>query len=157
MVTYQLLFGALGLLCGIGVAAGVFALVASLGMVPRMAGKTSVAAYVPALENGLIAGGIFGCVLAVFPDLPFPVGTWFLGVYGLASGVFSGCLSVALAEVLNVFPVLFRRMGIKTGLEILSLHLERLQADWFIFSVLPDKRSAKVHQVTRAFDLSEKV
>ena len=117
MVAYQLLFGALGLLCGIGVAAGVFALVASLGMVPRMAGKTSVAAYVPALENGLIAGGIFGCVLAVFPELPFPVGTWFLGVYGLASGVFSGCLSVALAEVLNVFPVLFRRMGIKTGLE----------------------------------------
>ena len=39
MVTYQLLLGALGLLCGIGVAAGVFALVASLGMVPRMAGK----------------------------------------------------------------------------------------------------------------------
>ena len=70
MVAYQLLFGALGLLCGIGVAAGVFALVASLGMVPRMAGKTSVAAYVPALENGLIAGGIFGCVLAVFPELP---------------------------------------------------------------------------------------
>ena len=32
MVTYQLLLGALGLLCGIGVAAGVFALVASLGM-----------------------------------------------------------------------------------------------------------------------------
>ena len=64
MVTYQLLLGALGLLCGIGVAAGVFALVASLGMVPRMAGKTSVAAYVPALENGLIAGGIFGC----FPE-----------------------------------------------------------------------------------------
>ena len=117
MVTYQLLLGALGLLCGIGVAAGVFALVASLGMVPRMAGKTSVAAYVPALENALIAGGIFGCVLAVFPELPFPVGTWFLGVYGLASGVFSGCLSVALAEVLNVFPVLFRRMGIKTGLD----------------------------------------
>ena len=72
MVAYQLLFGALGLLCGIGVAAGVFALVASLGMGPRMAGKTSVAAYVPALENALIAGGIFGCVLAVFPKLPFP-------------------------------------------------------------------------------------
>lgn len=39
MVAYQLLLGALGLLCGIGVAAGVFALVASLGMVPRMAEK----------------------------------------------------------------------------------------------------------------------
>ena len=98
MVTYQLLFGALGLLCGIGVAAGVFALVASLGMVPRMAGKTSVAAYVPALENGLIAGGIFGCVLAVFPELPFPVGTWFLG-----------CMDWPLAYFQAVCPLHWRK------------------------------------------------
>lgn len=67
MVTYQLLLGALGLLCGIGVAAGVFALVASLGMVPRMAGKTSVAAYVPALENGLIAGANLWLCAGCFP------------------------------------------------------------------------------------------
>ncbi len=115
MVTYQLLFGALGLLCGIGVAAGVFALVASLGMVPRMAGKTSVAAYVPALENGLIAGGIFGCVLAVFPDLPFPVGTWFLGVYGLASG--KPCKTGKKAHVTIkqwIFWVLYRTRGGKS-------------------------------------------
>ena len=38
---YQIVLGILGLLFGIGVAAGVFALVASLGMVPRIAGKTS--------------------------------------------------------------------------------------------------------------------
>ena len=71
---YQIVLGILGLLFGIGVAAGVFALVASLGMVPRIAGKTSVAAYVPALENALIFGGIFGCILAIFPQLPFQVG-----------------------------------------------------------------------------------
>ena len=69
MVTYQLLLGALGLLCGIGVAAGVFALVASLGMVPRMAGKTSVAAYVPALENGLIVISAGSNVLRFVPPL----------------------------------------------------------------------------------------
>ena len=34
---YQIVLGILGLLFGIGVAAGVFALVASLGMVPRIA------------------------------------------------------------------------------------------------------------------------
>lgn len=119
MLGYQIILGILGLLFGIGVAAGVFALVASLGMVPRMAGKTSVAAYVPALENALIFGGIFGCILAMFPQLPFQVGTWFLVFYGLASGVFLGCLSVALAEVLNVFPVLFRRANLKNGLGFL--------------------------------------
>ena len=112
---YQIVLGILGLLFGIGVAAGVFALVASLGMVPRIAGKTSVAAYVPALENALIFGGI----LAIFPQLPFQVGIWFLVVYGLASGVFLGCLAVALAEVLNVFPVLFRRANLKNGLGFL--------------------------------------
>ena len=119
MLGYQIILGILGLLFGIGVAAGVFALVASLGMVPRMAGKTSVAAYVPALENALIFGGIFGCILAIFPQLPFQVGTWFLVLYGLACGVFLGCLSVALAEVLNVFPVLFRRANLKNGLGFL--------------------------------------
>ena len=119
MFGYQIVLGILGLLFGIGVAAGVFALVASLGMVPRMAGKTSVAAYVPALENGLIFGGIFGSILAIFPNLPFRVGSWFLVAYGLSSGVFLGCLSVALAEVLNVFPVLFRRAGLKKGLGFL--------------------------------------
>ena len=116
---YQIVLGILGLLFGIGVAAGVFALVASLGMVPRIAGKTSVAAYVPALENALIFGGILGCILAIFPQLPFQVGLWFLVVYGLASGVFLGCLAVALAEVLNVFPVLFRRANLKNGLGFL--------------------------------------
>ena len=119
MLGCQIILGILGLLFGIGVAAGVFALVASLGMVPRIAGKTSVAAYVPVLENALIFGGISGCILAIFPQLPFQVGAWFLVVYGLASGVFSGCLSVALAEVLNVFPVLFRRANLKTGLGFL--------------------------------------
>lgn len=119
MLGYQILLGILGIVFGISVAAGVFALAASLGIVPRMAGKTSVAAYVPVLENSLIFGGIFGCVLAIFPQIPFQVGAWFLVVYGLASGVFLGCLSVALAEVLNVFPVLFRRVNLKNGLEIL--------------------------------------
>lgn len=121
MAGCQIILGMLGLLCGIGVAAGVFALVASLGMVPRMAGKTSVAAYVPMLENALIAGGICGCVIAMFPEIPLRTGGWFLVLYGLAAGIFTGCLSAALAEVLNVFPVLFRRMGLKNGLSILIM------------------------------------
>ena len=116
MLGYQIILGILGLLFGIGVAAGVFALVASLGMVPRIAGQTSVAAYVPALENALIFGGIFGCILAIFPQLPFQVGLWFLVVYGVASGVFFCCLPVALAHVLDVFSVLFRRANLTHGL-----------------------------------------
>ena len=58
MVTYQLLLGALGLLCGIGVAAGVFALVASLGMVPRMAGKTMLSVRCPGGSAQRISGAV---------------------------------------------------------------------------------------------------
>ena len=116
---YDILLILLGLLCVIAVAAGSFALIASLGLIPRLAGKTSVAAFCIPLENAVIFGGIFGIILAIFPEIPFPLGKWFAIVYGISAGTFVGCLSVALAEVLNVFPILFRRMNLKTGLRLL--------------------------------------
>lgn len=109
----------LGLLCGIAIAAGVFALITGLGLIPRLAGKTSVASFSIALENAVILGGIFGTVIALFEEIPLPLGGWFAVLYGGASGIFTGCLSVALAEVLNVFPILFRRTKLKTGLYLL--------------------------------------
>lgn len=114
----NLILAFLGLIFGIAVAAGVFALIAGLGLVPRLAGKTSSAAYIVPLENALIAGGIFGTVISVFPEIPLALGTWFTAVYGVFAGIFSGCLSAALAEVLNVFPIMFRRAGLKEGLSL---------------------------------------
>jgi stage V sporulation protein AB len=32
-----------------------------------------------------------------------------------------GCIAVALAEILNTFPILFRRMSIKRGLSFMML------------------------------------
>lgn len=110
-----------GLICGFSVAAGVFALIASLGLLPRFAGKTSSAAYCIQLENAVIAGGICGTVLSIFPGIPLRLGIWFSVLSGVAAGMFTGCLSVALAEVLNVFPILFRRAKLKEGLGILIL------------------------------------
>lgn len=104
---------------GTAVAAGAFALIVSLGIVPRMAGKTSLAAYSIQLENALICGGIFGMILALLEEFPFHLGKGFAMLYGVSSGIFAGCLAVALAEVLNVFPVMFRRMHLKKGLKIL--------------------------------------
>ena len=36
-----------------------------------------------------------------------------LTLFGVSAGIFTGCLSVALAEILDTFPVFFRRAGIK--------------------------------------------
>ena len=127
-----------GLAAGFAAAAGVFALIAGLGIVPRMAGKTSSAAYVPALENALIAGGIFGSVISVFPQIPLHFGMWFAIVFGVFAGTFTGCLSVALAEVLNVFPIMFRRINLKEGLSlgILFFALGKLVGGLYYFTVM---------------------
>ena len=35
---------------------------------------------------------------------------------GISAGIFVGSIAVALAEILNTFPITFRRMGLKVGL-----------------------------------------
>jgi stage V sporulation protein AB len=127
-----------GLISGFAVSAGVFALIASLGLIPRFAGKTSSAAYAVALENAVIAGGIIGTVISMFPQIPLRLGTWFTILAGTAAGMFIGCLSAALAEVLNVFPILFRRSKLKTGLEMFltAFALGKLAGGLYYFIVL---------------------
>lgn len=134
----NIILALMGLLAGIAVAAGVFALITGLGLVPRLAGKTSVASFCIALENAIMLGGIFGTVIALFEEIPLPLGNWFAVLYGGAAGMFIGCLSVALAEVLNVFPILFRRIKLKTGLYILifAFALGKAAGCFYYFAVL---------------------
>ena len=42
----------------------------------------------------------------------FSAGSGLLGIFGLFSGIFVGCWAMALAEILNVFPVFMRRARI---------------------------------------------
>ena len=74
----ECILAAIGLLCGAATAAGSFALITSLGIVPRMAGKSSTAVHVIAYENALILGGILGNVLAAVSythlwDMPWTI------------------------------------------------------------------------------------
>lgn len=60
-----------------------------------------------------------------------PIGLWvviatiighiIIALYGLCAGVFVGCISVALAEILNTFPILFKRLCVKRGLQWVML------------------------------------
>lgn len=134
------MFVIVGLLCGIAIAAGVFALIASLGLLPRLAGKTSVASYFIPLENAVIYGGIFGTVISIFEQIPLQLGCWFTVVYGVCAGIFIGCLATALAEVLNVFPILFRRVKLKYGLRLLVLSFalgKAIGAFYFFWALYP--------------------
>ena len=45
----------------------------------------------------------------------------FLGAYGLFAGVFTGCWAMALAEILNVFPIFMRRARLVRYLTVFVL------------------------------------
>lgn len=109
--------GFIGLAAGGAVAAGTFAFIIVIGIVPRMIAKSNLAKETLLFENMIVSGGILGCIVSVFTGWRIPIGRWLLGVYGLCAGIFVGCIAVALAEILNTFPILFRRFKIKEGLE----------------------------------------
>ena len=100
---------------GVAVAAGVFAFITLLGVVNRLASKTSTAKHIILYENMVILGGILGNTWIVYQwDIPF--GVIGLLLFGLFSGMFIGCQAMALAEVLDVMPVFSKRIKIKYGM-----------------------------------------
>lgn len=107
----------MGLAAGLAVSAGTFALIISLKIIPRMIGKGHGADHILLFENVTIIGGICGSIATVYPNLPLPFGRPFLILYGLVSGIQVGCLVMALAEIMSVFPIMFRRFGLKRGLQ----------------------------------------
>lgn len=118
MVAIFLIF--LGLAAGGLVAAGTFAFIAAIGIVPRMAKRTGTQRFIRFYEDAIVLGGIWG-TSAMFIDYQMPAKPLFLGVYGVCAGVFVGVLAMALTEVLNVIPILLRRTGLTKGLPWLIL------------------------------------
>lgn len=124
-----LIGGSYGLLA----AAGVFTVLVAVGLVPRFAGKTHTAKHVLLYEEMVIFGTLTGCILSVFPEYcqfgawwqqRFPsadvwlagMGNLFQGIFGLFSGMFIGCLALAIAEMLDSIPILSRRISFRHGL-----------------------------------------
>lgn len=119
----HLFLGFIGLAAGGAVAAGTFAFIIVIGVVPRMIAKCGLAKHTVLFENMIVLGGIIGNLVSVFTGIPIPVGHWILVLFGFCAGIFVGCIAVALAEILNTFPILFRRFQIKEGLPWVMLFM----------------------------------
>lgn len=116
----EVLMGITGLAAGTMVAAGVFALITSIGVIPRMADKSHTASHIKSYETAVILGGIWGNLMNIF-DIPFPL-TWVaLLIFGLFSGVFVGSLATALAESVNSTAVFSRRIKLHRGMGVIIL------------------------------------
>ncbi len=105
---------------GVLVSAGVFAFIAAIGIVPRMANRTKTQRFIPLYEDVITLGGLFGTT-AMFIDYRLPPVPFLASAFALLTGVFVGVLAVALAEVLNVMPVMLRRSRLTQGLPWLLL------------------------------------
>ena len=116
----QILLGIIGLSSGFIVAGGVMALSIGLGIFTRYAGITQTGKRVRLYEDAVLLGGIAGDIMTVY-KVSVPLGSIGLAVMGVCFGIFVGSWILALAEIVNIFPVFFRRMGVTKGTSLVIL------------------------------------
>lgn len=131
----HVLLGVCGLTAGAAAAAGTVAFLIMLQILPRMIGKSHTSAHLLLYENMVALGIVAGNILSVFLEIRLPLGHVFLAIYGLCSGIFVGCIAIALAEVLRAFPIMFRRLKINEGLDFLmvGIALGKLAGSLYFF------------------------
>lgn len=119
-VTDFLFSGLIGLSLGFFVSSGAAALLIGLGIIPRYAGITRTAHRICWYENCCILGLLTGNFLYL-SDIRIPLGSAGLILYGIFSGIFLGSWIIALGEVIDVYAVTMRRLGIIKGIQLLIL------------------------------------
>ncbi len=130
----------LGLSFGLFVSGGVFTTLTAVGLVPRFAGKTHTADKAFLYEEMVVLGTLFGNLSSIFYEpicvflshlrersavlwensgLPWTewLGKGMLSFYGLFTGIFVGCLALAIAELLDTIPIFARRTNLTLGIK----------------------------------------
>lgn len=116
----QIFLGIVGLSGGLVIAGGVIALLVGLGVITRFVGLSHTAKHVRVFEDAIFFGAVFGTLMTVYqPTVPLEAAG--LAVLGLFSGIFVGGWILALAEIVNIFPILARRIGLTKGLSIVVI------------------------------------
>lgn len=111
----------IGLSAGGVIAAGVFAFLAIIGVFPRLIGKTGTKQHILLYDTVIVFGGVLGNLSDLYEVPILFGGNLFLGVFGLAVGIFVGCLVMSLAETLKTVPVINRRIHLAVGLQYVIL------------------------------------
>ncbi|BCE07283.1 MULTISPECIES: stage V sporulation protein AB [Bacillus] len=110
----------LGLAGGIAVGSGFVAFLTVLGIIPRLTQLTKTQGFIQAYEWAVILGAVFGGWESLNMSRFF-LSKWLLVPIGLLAGVFIGMLAAALTEVLNVLPILAKRIGMGDRILILLM------------------------------------
>ncbi|MBU9724028.1 stage V sporulation protein AB [Bacillus alkalicola] len=118
MIMSLFILSMIGLSGGLAVGSGLVAFLTVLGVVPRLANLTKTENLLSLYEMSIVGGAIIGIWFSL-GDPAFSFTNSLLVIIGLACGMFIGLLAAALTEVLNVFPILAKRIGLKGKVYIL--------------------------------------
>ena len=117
---------------GISVGAGYVAFLTVLNIIPRLTQLTKSVRNVHHYEAAVILGAVIGTIFSLW-DFTLNLSFLLLAGFGILSGIFNGMLAAALTEVLNVFPILAKRIGMQDRLVyiLIALVLGRILGSLF--------------------------
>ncbi len=105
---------------GLAVGAGFVAFLVVLGIIPRLTQLSKTMHLIQWYEWSVVLGAVAGTFGSLQDPVLYLPGAAAIPI-GLASGVFVGMLAAALTEVLNVFPILAKRVRIEDRIVILIM------------------------------------
>ncbi|WP_409251239.1 stage V sporulation protein AB [Bacillus sp. SCS-153A] len=100
-----------GLAGGLAVGSGFVAFLTVLGIIPRLTQLTKTMKMIHFYEWAIVLGATVGSIFSL-NEFSLGFSPYLLIPVGLMSGVFVGMLAAGLTEVLNVLPILTKRIGI---------------------------------------------
>ncbi|WP_100010747.1 stage V sporulation protein AB [Lentibacillus sediminis] len=123
----------IGLAAGLAVGGGFVAFLTLLGILPRLIQLTKTYHLLKMYTACVITGTLFGTFLS-FSGITWDQPTVLLILWGIFHGIFNGMLAAALTEVLNVFPIISKRIGMDTYLL------------WFLMAIVFGKIAGSLFQ-----------
>ena len=102
----------IGFSSGLAVGSGYIAFLSVLGIIPRLTQLSKTKHLLTVYSTCVVIGSIFGTFLS-FTDIHWNLPLAILIIWGGFHGIFNGMLAAALTEILNVFTILSKRIGMK--------------------------------------------
>ncbi|PMC39780.1 stage V sporulation protein AB [Bacillus sp. UMB0899] len=120
MIVNSIILIIIGLSGGLVVGSGFVAFLAVLGIIPRLTQLTKTYQFIHVYEGAIILGAVLVGWVSLRNSMLFQSELWLVPI-GLLCGIFIGMLAAALTEVLNVFPILAKRVGLGEKIVVLLM------------------------------------
>ncbi|MBA4537300.1 stage V sporulation protein AB [Bacillus aquiflavi] len=105
---------------GLAVGAGFVAFLTVLGIIPRLTQLSKTMKMIHSYEWAVVLGVVSGTIVGLW-EIEFHLTSLLLIPLGLFGGTFIGMIAAALTEVLNVLPILAKRVRVDGKIIILLM------------------------------------